>query len=55
MPELQRRDFALLWLDQVKWQLQDAAASGKSITPEQLEIAAGKIGEARRILGELTD
>ncbi|MGY2036600.1 DUF6374 family protein [Nocardia gipuzkoensis] len=54
MPELARRDFALLWLDQVKRQLQDAAAFGKSLTPEQLEVAAGKIGEARRILAEVT-
>ncbi|MGQ4598370.1 DUF6374 family protein [Nocardia sp. R6R-6] len=29
----------------MKRQLQDAVAFGKSLAPEQLEIAAGKIGE----------
>jgi 2-phospho-L-lactate guanylyltransferase (CobY/MobA/RfbA family) len=50
MSELQRRDFALLWLEQVTRQLNDAAAFKKVVSPEQLEHAAGKISEARRIL-----
>ncbi|MEV0031413.1 DUF6374 family protein [Nocardia sp. NPDC050793] len=54
MPETTARDFAILWLDQVKQQLNDAAAFGKSLTPEQLEHAAGKIAEARRILAQIT-
>ncbi|WP_155980886.1 DUF6374 family protein [Nocardia sp. CNY236] len=55
MPEFQRREFALLWLDQVKQQLVDAAAFSKCLSPEQLENAAGKISEARRILAELAN
>jgi hypothetical protein len=54
MPELERRDFALLWLDQIKQQLNNAAAFNKVMSPEQLEHAAGKISEARRILAEET-
>ncbi|MGV9409972.1 DUF6374 family protein [Nocardia sp. NPDC003693] len=49
MPELSRRDWATMNLEQVRRQLLDAAAFGKWLTPEQLENAAGKIGEGLKI------
>ncbi|WP_306355826.1 MULTISPECIES: DUF6374 family protein [unclassified Nocardia] len=54
MPELDRRDWAALNLRQVRAQLLDAAAFGKYLTPEQLENAAGKIGEGLRVFLEET-
>ncbi|WP_370011672.1 DUF6374 family protein [Nocardia cyriacigeorgica] len=54
MPDL-RRHAALLRLDQVKAQLLEAAAFGKSISPDQLEMAALKVAEARRVLAERPD
>ncbi|WP_330178965.1 DUF6374 family protein [Nocardia sp. NBC_01503] len=55
MPELSRRDWATMNLEQVRRQLLDAAAFGKYMTPEQLENAAGKIGEGLRIFREETN
>ncbi|MEU0546018.1 DUF6374 family protein [Nocardia sp. NPDC005978] len=49
MPELSRRDWATMNLEQVRRQLLDAAAFGKWLTPEQLENAAGKIGEGLKV------
>ncbi|WP_157556429.1 DUF6374 family protein [Nocardia acidivorans] len=54
MPELSRLDWATMNLEQVRHQLLDAAAFGKYMTPEQLENAAGKIGEGLRIFREET-
>jgi hypothetical protein len=54
MPELVPLDSANLWLDQVRRWLIDTAAFGKSPTPEQLENAAGKLAEVRRIYAEAT-
>ncbi|MFI6868443.1 DUF6374 family protein [Nocardia sp. NPDC050406] len=54
MPELTRLEWARMNLDQVRRQLLDAAAFGKYLTPEQLEHAAGKIGEGLRIYVEET-
>lgn len=55
MPELSRRDWATMNLEQVRRQLLDAAAFGKYLTPEQLEHAAGKIGEGLRVFKEETE
>ncbi|MRH89458.1 hypothetical protein GFY24_18730 [Nocardia sp. SYP-A9097] len=55
MPELSRHEWATMNLEQVRRQLLDAAAFGKYMTPEQLENAAGKIGEGLRIFREETD
>ncbi|MFJ4651622.1 DUF6374 family protein [Nocardia sp. NPDC088792] len=55
MPELSRRDWATMNLDQARSQLLNAAAFGKMLTPEQLEIAAGKISEGLRIFREETE
>ncbi|SUD49513.1 Uncharacterised protein [Nocardia otitidiscaviarum] len=55
MPELDRRDWAALNLRQVCAQLLDAAAFGKYLTPEQLEHAAGKVGEGLRVFLEETE
>ncbi|WP_374760472.1 DUF6374 family protein [Nocardia cyriacigeorgica] len=52
MAELCRHDAALRSLDQVRTQLVDAAAFGKIISPERLEMAASKVAEARRVLAE---
>ncbi|MFI6998363.1 DUF6374 family protein [Nocardia sp. NPDC050175] len=42
-------------LEQVRDQLLDAAAFGKYLPPEQLENAAGKIGEGLRVFRVLTN
>ena len=55
MPELSRRDWAIMNLIQVKRQLLDAAASGKTLTPEQLENAAGNISEGLRVFRSETE
>ncbi|MFB8006827.1 DUF6374 family protein [Nocardia sp. NPDC056000] len=55
MPELSPRDLAAMNLEQVRSQLLDAAAFGKYLTPEQLENAAGKIGEGLRVFRALSD
>ncbi|MFJ4653913.1 DUF6374 family protein [Nocardia sp. NPDC088792] len=54
MPELSRRDWATMNLAQVRDQLLRTAASGGALTPEQLQIAAGKIGEGLRVFREDT-
>ncbi|CAM4097758.1 DUF6374 domain-containing protein [Nocardia ninae] len=54
MPQLSRRDWATMNLENVRDQLLDAAAFGKYLPPEQLEHAAGKIGEGLRVFLELT-
>ena len=54
MPELSRLEWARMNLDQVRTQLLDAAAFGKTLTPEQLENAAGKIGEGLRVYTQET-
>ncbi|WP_067686166.1 DUF6374 family protein [Nocardia jejuensis] len=54
MPELSRLEWARMNLDQVRRHLLDAAAWGKSLTPDQLENAAGKIAEGMRIYLEET-
>ncbi|QBS41362.1 DUF6374 family protein [Nocardia sp. CS682] len=55
MSQLSRRDWATMNLEQVRDQLLDAAAFGKYLPPEQLENAAGKIGEGLRVFRVLTD
>ncbi|WP_280430051.1 DUF6374 family protein [Nocardia brasiliensis] len=55
MPQLSRRDWATMNLENVRDQLLDAAAFGKYLPPEQLENAAGKISEGLRIFHILTD
>ncbi|MFE3989128.1 DUF6374 family protein [Nocardia tengchongensis] len=52
MPELSRRDWATMNLKEVQRQLLKAASFGKVLSPEQLENAAGKIGEGLRIFLE---
>ncbi|MFE3194065.1 DUF6374 family protein [Nocardia sp. NPDC059240] len=52
MPELSRLEWARMNLDQVRAQLLTAATCGRFLTPEQLEHAAGKIGEGLRIYDE---
>lgn len=52
MPEPSSFDAADLRLEQVRRQLNDAAAFGKHLPPEQLENAAEKIAEAQRIYAE---
>ncbi|WP_433681196.1 DUF6374 family protein [Nocardia sp. CA-119907] len=54
MPDSSRLDRARTNLEQVRGQLLDAAAFGKQLSPEQLENAAGKIGEGMRIFVEAT-
>ncbi|MGO4617280.1 DUF6374 family protein [Nocardia sp. 2YAB30] len=49
MPELNRLDFARMQVEDVRRQLLDAAAFGKFLPPEPLEIMARKLGEALRI------
>lgn len=49
MPQLSRRDWAKMNLEQVRDQLLDAAAFSKYLPPEQLENAAGKISEGLRV------
>ncbi|MGW4244937.1 DUF6374 family protein [Nocardia sp. NPDC004722] len=53
MPELSRLEWAHMNLDQVRTQLL-GAARGRALTPEQLENAAGKIGEGMRVYAEET-
>ncbi|MFC8530915.1 DUF6374 family protein [Nocardia sp. NPDC057227] len=48
MPEPSPLDRATEELRQTQRQLLDAAAFGKQLSPEQLERAAGRIGEALR-------
>ncbi|MEC3953612.1 DUF6374 family protein [Nocardia sp. CDC153] len=55
MPELSRRDWATMNLEEVRRQLLKAAAFGKALSPEQLENAAGKIREGLRIFLEETE
>ncbi|WP_433672657.1 DUF6374 family protein [Nocardia sp. CA-136227] len=55
MPELSRRDWATMNLKEVQRQLLKAASFGKVLSPEQLENAAGKIGEGLRIFLDETD
>ncbi|MFI6173851.1 DUF6374 family protein [Nocardia sp. NPDC051052] len=52
MLELSRISFAQTQIDDVRRQLLDTAAFGKSITPDQLEHLAAKLGETLRILAE---
>lgn len=54
MPELTRLDFAKMQIDDVRRWLLDAAAFGKSLAPEQLEIMARKLGEGLRIYTDAT-
>ncbi|MEU0874757.1 DUF6374 family protein [Nocardia brasiliensis] len=54
MSQPSRREWATWNLEQVRDQLLDAAAFGKRLPPEQLEQAAGKIGEGLRVFQELT-
>ncbi|WP_327110760.1 DUF6374 family protein [Nocardia sp. NBC_01730] len=54
MPELTRLDFAKMQVDDVRRQLLDAAAFGKFLPPEPLEIMARKLAEALRIYTEAT-
>lgn len=49
MPEQSPLDRASESLRQTQRQLLDAAAFGKQLSPEQLERAAGRIGEALRV------
>lgn len=51
---LSRISFAQTQIDNVRRQLLDAAAFGKSITPDQLEHLAAKLSESLRILTEET-
>ncbi|WP_415842768.1 DUF6374 family protein [Nocardia ninae] len=50
--DLSRIAFAQAQIDEVRRQLLDTAAFGKSITPDQLEHLAAKLGETLRILAE---
>ncbi|MFF3228268.1 DUF6374 family protein [Nocardia suismassiliense] len=50
--EHSRIAFAQAQIDEVRRQLLDTAAFGKSITPDQLEHLAAKLGETLRILAE---
>ncbi|WP_157129563.1 DUF6374 family protein [Nocardia amamiensis] len=54
MPELSRLDFAKMQVEDVRRQLLDAAAFGKFVTPEQLEIMARKLAEGLRIYSDAT-
>lgn len=54
MPEPSPLDRATENLRQTQRQLLDAAAFGKQLSPEQLERAAGRIGEALRAYAGIT-
>ncbi|MEV0292368.1 DUF6374 family protein [Nocardia sp. NPDC050710] len=54
MPQLSRLDWAYMYIDDVRRQLTDAAASGRTLMPDELEHAAGKLSEGLRIYVEET-
>ncbi|MEW1734351.1 DUF6374 family protein [Nocardia beijingensis] len=54
MPELSRLNFAKLQIDNVRGWLLDAVAFGKSLSPEEMEIMAGKLAEGLRIYTDAT-
>ncbi|WP_067653046.1 DUF6374 family protein [Nocardia harenae] len=54
MPEPSPLDRAAEELRRTQRQLLDAAAFGKQLSPEQLERAAGRIGEALRVYAGVT-
>ncbi|MEU5764180.1 MULTISPECIES: DUF6374 family protein [Nocardia] len=54
MPELSRLDFAKMQIENVREWLLNAAAFGKSLSPETMEIMAGKLAEGLRIYTDAT-
>ncbi|MEU2030863.1 DUF6374 family protein [Nocardia amamiensis] len=54
MPELEPIPFAQMQINDVRRQLLDAAAFGKHLPPEHLEMMAGRLAEGLRIYTEVT-